>query len=85
MVFSGKLTDATGVPLSLYDVYIPGSPFFTVTDSSGGFVIDSVPEGNYRVYFSKSSNDINSPTKSRKIIEVTIEAGKKTVVDPVTF
>ncbi|NLL14922.1 MAG: carboxypeptidase regulatory-like domain-containing protein [Fibrobacter sp.] len=83
--FSGKLTDATGVPLSLYDVYIPGSPFFTVTDSSGGFVIDSVPEGNYRVYFSKSSNDINSPTKSRKIIEVTIEAGKKTVVDPVTF
>ena len=50
-----------------------------------GLCHDSVPEGNYRVYFSKSSNDINSPTKSRKIIEVTIEAGKKTVVDPVTF
>jgi hypothetical protein len=49
--FSGKLIDATGVPLSLYDVYIPGSPFFTVTDSSGAFVIDNIPEGNYMVYF----------------------------------
>lgn len=83
--FSGKLIDATGVPLSLYNVYIPGSPFFTVTDSSGGFVIDSIPEGNYKVYFSRNSNDVNSPTKSRKIIEVTIGAGKETVVDPVTF
>ena len=82
--FSGKLIDATGVPLSLYDVYIPGSPFFTVTDSSGAFVIDNIPEGNYMVYFSRSSNDINSPRK-RKIIEVTVEAGKKTAVDPVTF
>lgn len=83
--FSGKLIDDSGVPLSLYNVYIPGSPFFTVTDSSGVFVIDRIPEGNYKVYFSRSSNDINSPTKSRKTIEVTIDAGKKTVVDPVTF
>lgn len=82
--FSGILLDSYGVPLSQSYVYISGSPFFSITDSSGMYSISAVPKGNYQVTFSRVSNNINSPNINRKIA-ITVNAGKNTAVDPVTY
>lgn len=82
--FSGKLIDSSGIALSQSYVYISGSPFFTITDSSGIYILKAVPKGNYLVTFSKESNGINPPNKNRTIA-VAVNAGKNTAIDPATY
>lgn len=82
--FSGKLIDSSGTPMSQFNVYISGSPFFTITDSLGIYVLDNIPEGNYMLTFIESPNNNNSPKKKRTIA-VSVDAGKNTAVDPVIF
>ncbi|MBN1758736.1 MAG: carboxypeptidase-like regulatory domain-containing protein [Chitinispirillaceae bacterium] len=45
---TGRVT-TLGQPIPFSQVYIPGSPFITNTDSTGSFILGNIPEGVYTV------------------------------------
>lgn len=55
----GTVTDSSQLNAPFKGVFIRGTPFFTLTNSSGEFSIEQVPSGNYYIfadYFTKTSN-----------------------------
>jgi hypothetical protein len=48
-LLAGTATDSTGLALALSYVYVPGSPFYTVTRNDGGFLLGPLPAGNYTI------------------------------------
>jgi hypothetical protein len=47
---SGIVQDTSGAVYPSLPLYIPGSPFFAVTDADGYFVLSDVPPGDFRLY-----------------------------------
>ena len=48
----GEVFDSVyGLPLGFARVYLSGTPYTTTTSASGLFVLDSIPEGDYRIAF----------------------------------
>ncbi len=81
-------TDTSGnsiydtVSATLYDVYIPGSPFVTGTDANGNFVLDNISTGTYDLLSMRARDYIDSTyvwNTPDTIISVINDAGGKEV------
>jgi hypothetical protein len=48
-LLAGTATDSAGLALALSYVYVPGSPFYTVTRNDGQFLLGPLPAGNYTI------------------------------------
>jgi hypothetical protein len=48
-LLAGTATDSAGLALALSYVYVPGSPFYTVTKNNGAFLLGPLPEGSYKI------------------------------------
>lgn len=50
---TGKVTDASGVPVEGVTVTIPNSNIVDTTDATGAYKLDFIPEGKYKIEYSK--------------------------------
>ncbi|HMD67413.1 MAG TPA: hypothetical protein VKF42_00950 [Chitinivibrionales bacterium] len=48
-LLAGTATDSAGLALALSYVYVPGSPFYTVTRNDGEFLLGPLPAGSYTI------------------------------------
>jgi hypothetical protein len=48
-LLAGTATDSAGLALALSYVYVPGSPFYTVTRNDGQFLLGPLPAGSYTI------------------------------------
>ena len=48
-LLAGTATDSAGLALALSYVYVPGSPFYTVTKNDGEFLLGPLPAGSYTI------------------------------------
>jgi hypothetical protein len=48
-LLAGTATDSAGLALALSYVYVPGSPFYTVTRNDGRFLLGPLPAGSYEI------------------------------------
>ena len=48
-LLAGTATDSAGLALALSYVYVPGSPFYTVTRNDGQFLLGPLPAGCYEI------------------------------------
>ncbi len=48
-LLAGIATDSAGSALALSYVYVPGSPFYTVTRNDGQFLLGPLPAGSYTI------------------------------------
>lgn len=81
----GKLIDTLYKPVKGAYAYIRGSSFFALTNDSGEYVVNHIPEGMYTVEFT-IRNRGNSVTKGPPVsVSVNVFAGRATEIEPVIF
>ena len=60
-ILQGRIIDdLTGYPIDGADIQIVGTPYHTVTDSMGEYIIHNIPPGTYNIKCSKNGYGILS-------------------------
>ena len=78
-------TDGTTEPAIGWYVVLDGSPFFSVTDSTGSYLLTNLPQGNYTITPKSLMNKVYGRNESITHVEIsgdTVSIQNLTVINP---